>query len=190
MIGIRRGIFVTGLLALATLSSPAWSIDEAGVKALAANSVLQLPPTADGPSKLTVKIVASFTTGSNVWYMVTGSDEGSDEVLFFDFSGSTAQADLVVKDVTMADLKVKGPRQLEAFEAQGKGRLSFAGKDYIYEDSDDAVYFDGKDRDEVSYYEFSNPKDETDGLLIVQWDESDIDGFLTKSIDAKAIKLL
>lgn len=190
MIGIHRTIFVTGLLALATLSSPAWSIDEAGVKALAANSVLQLPPTADGPSKITVKTVATFTTGTNVWYMVTGSDEGADEVLFLDFSGSSAQADLVVKDVTMTDLKLKGPRQLENFEAQGKGRLSFAGKDYIYEDSDDAVYQEGQTRDEVSYYEFSNPKDDTDALLIVQWDETDLDGFLTKSIDVKAIKLL
>jgi hypothetical protein len=190
MIAIRRAAYLVGFLAVAALSSPAWSIDEAGVKALAANMVLQLPPTADGPAKITVKSVATFSSGGSVWYMVTGSDAGADEVLFLDFTGPAAHADLVVKDVTMTDLKLKGPRQLENFEAQGKGRLSFGGRDYIFESADDAVYSDGQARDEVSYYEFSNPKDDSDGLLIIQWDDNDLDGFLTKSIDVKAIKLL
>lgn len=170
-------------------SPSAWAIDEAGVKALKPGSLLQVPVPNEQPIVISVSGVIDFISGGSHWYSVAGRANGEEETVFLDFTGPRPDASLVVQEFSLQDLKIRR-QALEKFDQQGKGKVTLGGKDYVYEDSDDAQFIDNGKKDEVTYYEFSNKSDQTDSLLILQWDDDDIDGYRLKTVNPDAVKVV
>ena len=169
---------------------PAWAITEASVKALKAGDVIELPiPPADKIMKLAFKSMIDFTSGKAHWYMITGTAEGEEETIFVDFTEQVPDVSFVVKELAQRDLKVNA-QTLEKFDAQGSGKITYDGKDYIYEDSDDVEFVDNGQKDVATYFSFAVKRDDTDSILVFQWDEKTIEGFLLKSVNEKLVKVI
>lgn len=184
---------VLGLVFGSAASMAAGPPDMAGLKAGVQLQVPVADSDEDKSDTLQVDGVGTFTNQSGGrWYRLDGRlADGKASTVFVDPSASPAEASVVLRRLTLRQLKAR-PQLIWRIDKAGEGELVFEDQHYRFsdDDSDDARYVDAKSGAagrEMSFYVFHCVEDDDLSLVVLEWGDDDFEVYQTGAVDAAKI---